>query len=119
MIPEFATRKLDALEEALSAALPDMSISDRDQFTATVRDDFRMLGIDITDPETAEAVFAGVFVLADAVFAEPLASPRVAQFTAFLLRNLSARAEGESVTMADLPQIKQSWRTRLIGWLAK
>lgn len=119
MIPEFAVTKLDNLEDALGAALPDMTVSERDQFTATIRDDFRQMGVDITDPDTAEHVFAGVFVLADAVFSEPLSSPRVAQFTAFLLRNLFVRSEGDSVTEFDLPEIKQNWRTRLIGWLAR
>jgi hypothetical protein len=119
MIPEHATKKLQGLEEALGSALADMPVAVRDQFTTTIRDDFTKMHLDITNPEVAEAAFAGAFILADAVFSEPLASARVAQFTAYLLRNLFSRAQGESVSTSMLPHVRPSWRMRLMDWLSK
>lgn len=119
MIPEHAAKKLDNLEEALGSALVDMPVSMRDQFTATIREDFGKMDIDISDPAVAEAAFAGAFILADAVFSEPIASIKVAQFTAYLLRNLFARAEGDDTPLGSMPHIRASWKMRLVSWLSR
>lgn len=119
MIPEHAAKKLDNLEEALGNALADIPVSLRDQFTATIREDFGKMDIDISDPDVAEAAFAGAFILADALFSEPVASLKVAQFAAYLLRSLYARAEGDNSPLGSMPHMRSSWRHRLVSWLSR
>lgn len=116
MIPEHAAQKLASLEQAIGAAMPGIPTGQRDQLSATIRDDFNLMGVDINDPHDAEVAFAGVFILADAMFSEPLANAHVAQFTAYLLRNLYDRAEGDVVNDA-MPIFKPSWRVRVMDWL--
>lgn len=112
-------QKLANLEEAIAERLGDMPVSELDQFTATLRDEFAEFGVDITVPQQAELAFAGAFCLANAMFNEPVYSVRVAVFAAYVLRNLSTRAHGGiPVEDCDLPRLR-SWRMRVMEWLSR
>lgn len=91
----------------------------RDQFTAAVREDFGKFGIDITSPREAEIAFAGAYVMADAMFQGAVCQLRVVQFTAYLLRDLAARANGDPVPNLDEVSPVRSWRMRLMRWLSE
>lgn len=91
----------------------------RDQFTAAVRDDFAKLGVDITDPREAQIAFAGAFIMADAMFQGSVCQLKVVQFTSYLLRDLSARANGDPVPDLDEVSPVRSWRMRVMRWLSE
>lgn len=120
MIPKDALQRLSNLETSVGQALPDVPVGTRDQFAATLRDDFREFDIDINDQSNATVAFAAAYILAQMVFHEPIANARVALFTAYLLRSLSDKAL-DTVTpdIGTMPTFKQSWRSRIVNWLYK
>lgn len=84
---------LAEMERNVGGQLTATPMSLRDQWTATMRDDFAALGADITDPVIAQAAFAGGYLIAQALLPTSVVPIPTARMAILVLRALADRAD--------------------------